>query len=252
MSMSAEQVAFVALAGFLAGAINAIVGSGSLITFPTLLAIGLPPVTANVTNTVGIVFGSVSAVLGYRRELRRQLTRALWLSIPAVLGAGLGAMLLLALPQRVFGFVVPALVALAVLLVVFQPYLSRRMAPEGTPPPWARHAVAIGIFLTAIYGGYFGAAQGVILMGLLTVMLRDDIQELNAVKNVVAGVANLVAALIFLAVAHIAWQAAGVIAVSSILGGQAGSLVGRRLNPLLMRLVIAAAGLAALVKLLLP
>ncbi|MBJ7599292.1 MAG: hypothetical protein DLM67_19720 [Candidatus Nephthysia bennettiae] len=249
--MSAEQVAFVALAGFLAGAINAIVGSGSLITFPTLLAIGLPPVTANVTNTVGIVFGSVSAVVGYRRELRPQIRRALKLSIPTVLGAGLGAMLLLKLPQRVFGFVVPVLVALAVLLVVFQPHLSRRLAAGGTPPRWGRHVVPIGVFLTAIYGGYFGAAQGVILMGLLTVMLRDDIQELNAVKNVVAGVANLVAALIFLAVAHIAWQAAGVIAVSSILGGQAGSLVGRRLNPLMMRLVIAAAGIAALVKLLL-
>jgi uncharacterized protein len=252
MFMSAEQVAFVALAGFLAGAINAMVGSGSLITFPTLLALGLPPVTANVTNTVGIVFGSVSAVVGYRRELRPQLRRALWLCIPTVLGAGLGATLLLLLPQRVFGFVVPVLIALAVVLVLLQPYLARRLAGGGMAPRWARYVVPIGIFLTAIYGGYFGAAQGVILMGLLTVMLRDDIQELNAVKNVVAGVANLVAALIFVIVAHVDWQAAGVIAISSVLGGQAGSLVGRRLNPLLMRLVIAAAGLAALVKLLLP
>jgi uncharacterized membrane protein YfcA len=250
--MSVEQVALLALAGFLAGAINAIVGSGSLITFPALLAIGLPPVTANVTNTVGIVFGSVSAVVGYRRELRPQLRRALWLSIPTVFGAALGATLLLRLPQRVFGFVVPVLVAFAVLMVIFQPRLSRRLADDGTPPPWGRYAVPVGIFLTAIYGGYFGAAQGVILMGLLTVLLSEPIQELNAVKNVVAGVANLVAALIFVAVAHVAWEAAGVIAISSVLGGQAGSAVGRRLNPLLLRLVIVAAGLAALVKLLLP
>jgi uncharacterized protein len=250
--MSVKQVALVALAGFLAGAINAIVGSGSLITFPTLLAIGLPPVTANVTNTVGIVFGSASAVVGYRRELRPQLRRALWLSIPTVFGAALGATLLLLLPQRVFGFVVPVLVALAVLMVIFQPRLSTRLAREGTPPRWGRYVLPIGIFLTAIYGGYFGAAQGVILMGLLTVLLSDPIQELNAVKNVVAAVANLVAALIFVAVAHVAWQAAGVIAVSSVVGGQAGSAVGRRLNPLFLRMVIVAAGLAALVKLLLP
>jgi hypothetical protein len=250
--MSVEQVALLALAGFLAGAINAIVGSGSLITFPALLAIGLPPVTANVTNTVGIVFGSVSAVVGYRRELRPQLRRALWLSIPTVFGAALGATLLLRLPQRVFGFVVPVLVAFAVLMVIFQPRLSRRLADDGTPPPWGRYAVPVGIFLTAIYGGYFGAAQGVILMGLLTVLLSEPIQELNAVKNVVAGVANLVAALIFVAVAHVAWEAAGVIAISSVVGGQAGSAVGRRLNPLLLRMVIVAAGLAALVKLLLP
>jgi uncharacterized membrane protein YfcA len=249
--MSVEQVVFVALAGFLAGAINAIVGSGSLITFPTLLAIGLPPVTANVTNTVGIVFGSLSAVVGYRRELRPQLRRALWLSIPTLFGAVLGATLVLLLPQKVFGFVVPVLVALAVLLVIIQPRLSARLAPEGTRPRWGTYVLPVGIFLTAVYGGYFGAAQGVILMGLLTILLSDPIQELNAIKNWVAAVANLVAALIFLAVAHVDWQAAGVIAISSVVGGQAGSAVGRRLNPLFLRLVIVAAGLAALIKLLL-
>jgi uncharacterized protein len=250
--MSVEQVAFLTVAGFLAGTINAIVGSGSLITFPTLLAIGLPPVTANVTNTVGIVFGSLSAVVGYRRELRPQLRRALWLSIPTLFGAALGATLVLLLPQKVFAFVVPVLVALAVLLVLFQPRLSRRLTREGAPPRWATYGLPIGIFLTAIYGGYFGAAQGVILMGLLTVLLSDPIQELNAIKNVVAAVANLVAALIFVAVAHIDWQAAGVIAISSVVGGQAGSALGRRLNPLFLRLVIVAAGMAALIKLLLP
>jgi uncharacterized membrane protein YfcA len=250
--MTVEQVVLVALAGFLAGAVNAIVGSGSLITFPTLLAIGLPPVTANVTNTVGIVFGSLSAVVGYRRELRPQLRRALWLSIPTVFGAALGATLVLLLPQKVFGFVVPVLVALAVLLVIIQPRLSARLEREGTRPRWGRYVLPVGIFLTAVYGGYFGAAQGVILMGLLTILMSDPIQELNAIKNVVAGVANLVAALIFVAVAHIDWQVAGVIAISSVVGGQAGSAVGRRLNPLFLRLVIVAAGLAALIKLLLP
>jgi uncharacterized protein len=250
--MSVEQVLFVALAGFLAGAINAIVGSGSLITFPTLLAIGLPPVTANVTNTVGIVFGSLSAVVGYRRELRPQLRRALWLSIPTIFGAALGATLVLLLPQKVFGFVVPVLVGIAVLLVIIQPRLSARLEREGARPRWGRYVLPVGVFLTAVYGGYFGAAQGVILMGLLTILISDPIQELNAIKNVLAGVANLVAALIFVAVAHIDWRVAGVIAISSVVGGQAGSAVGRRLNPLFLRLVIVAAGLAALIKLLLP
>jgi len=241
----------VALAGFLAGAINAIVGSGSLITFPTLLAVGLSPITANVTNTVGLVFGSMSAVVGYRREVRRQSRRALQLSLPALFGAALGASLLLLLPQRVFGVVVPILVSFAVLLVILQPRISARLDREGRPPPWGRYALPIAVFLTAIYGGYFGAAQSVILMGLLLVLLRDPIQELNGVKNAVAGTTNLVAAVIFLAVAHVAWEAAGAIAVGSIVGGQAGSAVGRRLNPLFLRVVIVAAGVAALVKLLL-
>lgn len=149
-----------------------------------------------------------------------------------------------------FGFVVPALVGFAVLVVIFQPRISAWLAPTGSAPPWGKYAVPLGIFLTAIYGGYFGAAQGVILMGLLTVLLRDPIQQLNALKNVLSGVANLVSALIFVAVAHVDWHAAGVIAVSSIIGGQAGSAVGRRLNPLVLRLVIVAAGVAALIKLL--
>lgn len=250
--MSLGQAALVALAGFLAGAINAIIGSGSLITFPTLLAIGLPPVTANVTNTVGLAFGTASAVVGYRRELRPQWRRALWLSIPSILGAALGAALLLLLPQSVFGIVVPVLVAFAVLLVVFQPRISAWLAPEGSAPPWGRYAVPLGIFLTAIYGGYFGAAQSVILMALLTVLLRDPIQQLNGLKNAVSAASNLMAALIFIAVAHVDWRAAGVIAVSSVIGGLAGSAVGRRLSPSLLRAVIVAAGLAALIKLLVP
>lgn len=188
---------------------------------------------------------------GYRRGLRPQLRRALWLSIPSLLGAALGAALLLLLPQAVFGFIVPVLVGFAVLLVIFQPRISAWLAPTGAAPAWGRYAVPIGIFLTAIYGGYFGAAQSVILMGLLTVLLRDPIQQLNGLKNAVSAASNLMAALIFLAVAHVDWQAAGVIVISSIIGGLAGSVVGRRLNPTVLRVVIVAAGMAALVKLLL-
>ena len=246
--MSIEQAAFVALAGFLAGAINAVVGSGSLITFPTLLAIGLPPFTANVTNTVGIVSGSVSGVVGYRRELRPQLPRAVRASVPAILGSALGAALLLTLPQLVFAFVVPVLVAIAVLLVIFQPQLNARLAPTETR--WAPRLLPFAIFLTAVYGGYFGAAQGVILMGTFTVLLLDPIQELNALKNLVAAEVNLVAALVFVFTSQVRWEVAAVLAVSSVLGGQAGALLGRRLRPSMLRWVIVAAGVVALVKLL--
>lgn len=240
-----------ALAGFLAGSINAIIGAGSLITFPTLLAVGLPPVTANVTNTVGLVLGNVSAVVGYRRELRRQASRAIRLSVPALSGSVIGAALLLLLPHRVFSFIVPALVAFAVVLSVFQPRISSRLTSEGRTRRWGNNIVPVGVFATAIYGGYFGAAQGVILISVLTTLLADPVQELNAVKNLLVGLTNLLAAVIFVAVAHVNWQAAAVVAISSVVGGQIGSLAGRRMHPLVLRLVIVAAGVAALIKLLL-
>ncbi len=248
--MSVGQIAAVALAGFLAGAVNAVIGSGSLITFPTLLAIGLPPVTANVTNTVGLAFGSASAVFGYRHELRPQFQRAIWLAVPSSLGAVVGAALLLLLPQTVFGFVVPVLVGFAVLLVIFQPRVSNWLEPQSMVPTWANGALTVGIFLTGIYGGYFGAAMSVILMALLSVLLRDPIQQLNGLKNAVSAVNNLVAALIFVAIAHVVWEAAATVAVSSIAGGLAGAAVGRRFSAAALRLVIVAAGLAALIKLL--
>jgi len=250
-TMTVAQVAIVALAGLLAGSINAIVGAGSLITFPTLLAVGLPPVTANVTNTVGLVLGNVSAVVGYRWELRRQASRAIQLSIPALGGSVIGAALLLLLPQRVFSYIVPALVAFAVVLVLLQPRISKRLTSNSSTRHWTNNIVPVGVFATAVYGGYFGAAQGVILISILTTLLPDPVQELNAVKNLLVGLTNLVAAVIFVAVAHVNWEAAAVVAVSSTVGGQVGSMVGRRMHPLVLRLVIVAAGAAALIKLLL-
>ncbi|HVC71867.1 MAG TPA: sulfite exporter TauE/SafE family protein [Acidimicrobiales bacterium] len=248
--MTPAAIAAVAVAGFAAGAINAIVGSGSLLTFPTLLAVGYQPVVANVSNTVGIFVGTIGSVFGYRRELAGQRARILRLLVPALAGGTLGAALLLVLPQRAFKGIVPVLVALAVLLVVLQPWLTRRLGPHFTGPLAQRLLLPFAVFLTAIYGGYFGAAQGVILMSLLGIFLDDHLQRLNAAKNVLAFLANGVSALVFIFATHINWEAAVLIAAGSIVGGQLGGHLGRRIPAPLLRVLIIVVGVTAAVVLL--
>jgi uncharacterized membrane protein YfcA len=228
----------VAAAGVVAGAVNAIVGSGSLVTFPTLLAVGFTPVVANVSNTVGLVFGSISGAWGYRRELRGQLRRVLSLGAGSAVGAVVGGILLLALPSSVFDAVVPLLILLAVALMAFKP------APSAEHEPGRDHVVAGtgGTFLTGIYGGYFGAAQGVILLAVLRLAFEDDLHRLNAVKNVLAGIANAVAAVLFIAAANVAWDAAALIAGGSIVGGFIGSAYGRRLPEVWLRRIVIVGG----------
>ena len=220
-------------------------GSGSLLTFPTLLALGYSPLVANVSNTVGLVFGNVSGAVGYRRELGGQRRRALELGACSLVGGLGGAVLLLALPRFVFKLVVPALI----LLLLLQPRLARRRA-SGPPAGPGRLALPASILATGVYGGYFGAAQGVMLMAALGVFLDDSLQRLAGLKNVLASVANGAAAVVFIAYAPVAWAPALVIAVSSVLGGQLGAGVGRKLPPAALRAVIVAGGLAAVVKLL--
>jgi uncharacterized protein len=227
----AEAIA-VAAAGFGAGGVNTIVGSGSLITFPTLLAVGYSPVVANVSNSVGLVPGGISGAIGYRRELRGQWRRAGFLSIGTGAGALLGGILLLELPESVFDAVVPLLILLAAVL----------MAIKRTPASHAdkEHNVA-GIsasFATGIYGGYFGAAQGIIQMSLLRLCYPDDLQRLNAVKIVCTAVANGVAAILFIAVADVAWEAAGLIAIGSIAGAQVAARYGRHIPSEVLRWVV--------------
>ena len=242
-------MAGVLLAGVAAGTINTVVGSGTLITFPTLLAFGVPPVTANVSNTVGLVPGSVSGAIGYRRELAGQRHRLLRLGAASLLGGLLGGVLLLELPWQVFDAVVPALIALGCLLVIFQPAISRRVAARcGGVPEHGAAWVWVLVFLTGIYGGYFGAAQGVLLMAVLGIGLQETMQRNNATKNVMAAIVNGVAAVLFVLVAHVDWRAAVLIAVGSTIGGQVGARVGRRLPPLALRVVIVAVGAFALVK----
>jgi uncharacterized membrane protein YfcA len=228
----------VAGAGVVAGAVNAIVGSGSLVTFPTLLAVGFPPVVANVSNTVGLVFGSISGAWGYRRELRGQLRRTLTLGAGSAVGALVGGILLLALPSSVFDAVIPVLILLAVALMALKP------TPTGEHEPARAHLVPAtgGTFLTGIYGGYFGAAQGVILLAVLRLAFDDDLQRLNAVKNVLAGIANGVAAVLFIAVADVAWDAAALVAGGSVVGGFIGSAYGRRLPERWLRRIVIVGG----------
>jgi uncharacterized membrane protein YfcA len=236
---------------FLAGTINTIVGSGSLLTFPTLLALGYSPVIANVSNTVGITFGSMSGAVGYRRELGGQRHRTTVLGTASLIGGITGGVLLLTLPSSVFDDVVPVLIIVAVVLVVLQPRLSRFVAERRTRT--VEHGgfeLWIGIFLTGVYGGYFGAAQGVILLSLLGIFLTDTLQRLNAVKNVLALVANGVAAVIFVFFAEVNWTVVVLIAVGSIVGAQLGATVGRRLPPQALRGLIVVVGLVAAVRLL--
>lgn len=247
-------MAAILLAGVAAGTINTVVGSGTLITFPTLIALGVPPVTANVSNTVGLVPGSMSGVFGYRRELVGQRGRLVRLGSASLLGGIGGAVLLLVLPSSAFDTIVPVLIGIGLVLVVLGPAIGRRVtaraATRGGLPdhgaPWVWPAV-LG---TGVYGGYFGAAQGVLLMAILGIGVDDDLQRHNATKNVLALLVNGVAALIFIAVADVDWAVAGLIAVGAVVGGQIGAGVGRRLSPLVLRVVIVAVGAVALVTLL--
>jgi uncharacterized protein len=237
-------------AGVAAGTINTIVGSGTLITFPTLLAFGVPPVTANASNTIGLVPGSISGAWGYRRELRGQRARVVRLGLASLVGGTVGAVLLLVLPADAFERIVPVLIALGVLLVVTGPRVSRWVARRhgdtvGQRPDarWVTPAAAV----SGVYGGYFGAAQGVILMGILGIGVDDSIQRLNAVKNVAAGLVNAVAGLIFAVVADVDWTVVVLIAVGAVIGGQIGASYGRRLPPNVLRAVIVIVGVVALV-----
>jgi uncharacterized membrane protein YfcA len=226
-----EALAIVA-AGAVAGGVNAVVGSGSLVTFPTLLAVGYAPVTANVSNTVGLIPGGVSAMIGYRRELRGQWRRCAILGCGTTAGAIVGGVLLLQLPSKVFDAVVPALILLAVGLMALRP--SPKLH-EGGDNMTAGVAASFG---TGIYGGYFGAAQGIILISLLRLCFHDDLQVLNAIKNVLAGLANFVAGVFFIVVAHVAWGAAVLIAIGSTVGAQVGARYGRRLPEEILRRVV--------------
>jgi len=249
--MSAGEIVSIAAAGFAAGAINTLVGSGTLITFPVLLAFGYAPVTANVSNTVGLVPGSVSGAVGYRRELTGQGGRVVRLGTMSVLGGVTGAVLLLALPASAFKAIVPGFIAAALVLTVMQPridrWLERRQIDLGHP----RNAlVPVAVYLTGVYGGYFGAAQGILLLAILGVALTQDLHRTNALKNVLAGLVNGVAGVYFVIAAHVAWAPAGIIAGSAILGAQLGARHGRRLPPDALRAAIVVVGILAIVKLL--
>lgn len=250
--MSPVEAVLVVLAGMAAGGVNAVIGSGSLITFPTLVAVGYEPIVANVSNNVGLVPGSFAGVYGFRRELEGQGGRVRVLASASLLGGLAGATLLLTLPSDVFDAVVPVLVLAACALMLVQPRLSvwvaRRRAADGRdvgPAPLAL------VFLAGIYGGYFGAAQGVILLAVLAVFVPDELKRSNAVKNVLAGTVNAVAAVVFILFADVAWEAVVLIALGATVGGTLGAGIGRRIPPAVLRGLVVAIGLTVAVSLIL-
>jgi uncharacterized protein len=239
------------LAGFGGGLVGSVAGLASLVSYPALLAVGLPPVTANVSNTVALVFSSVGSVWGSRPELAGQRARVRHLGYVAMAGGATGAILLLATPSDAFARVVPWLIGLASLGIL----IPRRQTPlaPGALRPAAHHppgmVVVSCIFLVAVYGGYFGAGGGVLLLSILLITTAESLARSNAVKNVLLGLANAVAAVFFIAFGPVRWEAVIPLAIGFFLGGRLGPIVVRRAPARPLRIVIACCGLGLAVHL---
>ena len=252
--MNLLEGAIILLAGIAAGVINVIAGAGTLITFPTLLALGIPPVTANVSNTVGLVPGSIAGAYGYRRELKGQWRSITWMALFSAIGGVVGGVLLLILPAEAFSAVVPYLLLVAALLSAIQPrvarFVRRKSAETAHDTRPLSFGLVLGILATGVYGGYFGAAQGVVLLALLGILWSTDMHRANGAKNVLAGVANVVSAGIFISSGMVDWMVVLLIGVGSATGGWLGARIGRRLPAVVLRTILVVVALTAAVVLL--
>ncbi|WP_137802424.1 sulfite exporter TauE/SafE family protein [Kocuria sp. 2SI] len=264
------QAGLILVAGVWAGLINTIVGSGTLVTFPVLVTMGVPPVTATMSNAMGLIAGNLTGAWNYRAELRGLRGTLLKLLPCSIVGGAIGAGLLMVLPEEVFSYVAPALIVVALFFVVFQPRLQgivrqrkeaqaqeiadaarahgeepAQLDPNSLPQPSILYVL---VFIAGIYGGYFVAAQGVLLLGILGVFLLASIQSANAVKIFLVAAVNIVAAVsyILFSFERIDWWVVVLIAISSSVGSWLGAKVGRRLSPVALRTVIVILGLAAL------
>ena len=251
--MSWWHAVIVLVAGVWAGTINTVVGSGTLVTFPVLVALGYPPVTATTSNAIGLAPGTISGAIGYRHELKGQARRIARYAIPSFVGAIGGTVLLLSLPHNTFEKVVPVLVGFSLALVIVQPRLSKWVAQRrANEPDMQDHGgplLLLFIFLIGVYGGYFTAAQGIMLVAVMGVLLTDPLQRLNGIKNVLVAVVNVVAGTVYAFVAPVSWPVVGLLALGSTLGGQLGAKIGRRLPPAALRAVIVVVGTVAIVHL---
>lgn len=244
------EMVVIVVAGVGAGVINTVVGSGTLLTFPVLLWAGLPPVAANVANNIGLAPGSVSGAVGYRKELSGSRSRVVRFSAAALLGGACGAVLLALLPPGVFRVAAPILIAVALVLVVAEPWLGRQLATwRESASPQGSWSMIFAVFATSVYGGYFGAGQGVILLAVMAVLMTEPLQQVNALKNVLQGVDNVASALVFILISQIDWLVVALLAGGAIVGGQVGAKVGRRLPPGVLRAFIVVVGVAGIIQL---
>ncbi|WP_198418963.1 sulfite exporter TauE/SafE family protein [Cryobacterium sp. TMT3-29-2] len=254
--MTFLEGAIILIAGLAAGVINVVAGAGTLITFPILLALGVPPITANVSNTVGLIPASVAGAYGYRRELRTQWRPVATMALFSAVGGIVGGLLLLTLPEEAFAGVVPFLLLLAALLSAIQPKVAgfvRRKAPAApagalltrTDTRPLTLGLSLGVLAMGVYGGYFGAAQGVVLLALLGILWSTDMHRANGAKNVLAGVANIVSAVIFISSGTVDWRIALLIGIGSAAGGWLGARVGRKLSAPVLRTILVVVAVTA-------
>ncbi len=242
--MSLREALFLVAGGLLAGTANTVAGGGSLLSFPLLVALGLPPLDANVTNTVGITPAALGGISGLQRELRGQGARLLSLLPITVVGAIGGAALLLTTPAAAFNRVVPILILLACLVLLLQSRLTALLAGAHSTRTWLLRS---GLLVTAVYGGYFGAAVSIVVLALLVVTVGDTLHRLNALKVALAGSMNLVSAIAFAFFAPVHWAYVLVLAPSTLVGGRAGAAAARRIPAQPLRYAVIVLGVVAAV-----
>jgi hypothetical protein len=235
-----------AVAGVVAGIVSTVVSLASVVSYPALLAIGLPPLTANMTNTVSLMFTGLGAAVGSRPELTGQAARIRRLGLITALGGGAGAALLLNTPAQTFERVAPLLIGTASLALLVPPRPAREIRrSDRERSPW----LLAGVFAVAVYVGYFGAAGGILMLAILAVMVAGPLARTNAVKNIIGAVANTVAAVAFAVFGHVDWGAVVPLAAGFIVGGWTGPALVRRLPGQVFRIVVAACGLVVAVTL---
>jgi uncharacterized protein len=247
LDLSVETIVLLVAAGFLAGALNAAAGGGSLISFPALIAVGYPPLTANVTNNIAVAPGYVTGATGYRRELRGQGHRILPLTVASAIGSLVGVGLILISSQSAFESIVPFLVLAACVLLAFQPAITRRLEEHSGDRDRPGSGVLAGQALAAVYGGYFSAALGVIVLAVLGLAFDDTLQRLNALKALLQLIIGAVSAVGFALVTPVAWTAVAVVAPASVVGGEVGARLARRVSDRALRVGIVTYGVACAV-----
>ena len=247
MDLSVETIVLLATAGFLAGALNAAAGGGSLVSFPALIAVGYPPLTANVTNNIAVAPGYVTGATGYRRELRGQGHRILPLTVASAVGSLVGVGLILISSQSAFESIVPFLVLAACVLLAFQPAITRRLEEHSGDRDRPGSGVLAGQALAAVYGGYFSAALGVVVLAVLGLAFDDTLQRLNALKALLQLIIGAVSAVGFALVTPVAWTAVAVVAPAAVVGGEVGARLARRVSDRALRVGIVTYGVACAV-----